>query len=121
MTPLTQYHDEARKRPVLWSGPVLAGDRLLIAGTLGELLAVSPYTGEILGKMDLRDPMRLGPVIANRTIYVLTDSRAAHCPPLTTSRPSHGSPSSADPMSASRPCSTAWSAGAAPSSTTRRA
>jgi outer membrane protein assembly factor BamB len=74
VTPLTQYHDEARKRPVLWSGPVLAGDRLLIAGTLGELLAVSPYTGEILGKMDLRDPVRLGPVIANRTIYVLTDS-----------------------------------------------
>ncbi len=74
VTPLTQYHDESRKRPVLWSGPVLAGDRLLIAGTLGELLAVSPYTGEILGKMDLRDPVRLGPVIANRTIYVLTDS-----------------------------------------------
>jgi outer membrane protein assembly factor BamB len=24
--------------------------------------------------MDLRDPIRLGPVIANRTIYVLTDS-----------------------------------------------
>ena len=32
-----------------------------------------------------------------------------------------GSPSSAGPMSASRPCSIAWSAGAAPSSTTRRA
>jgi outer membrane protein assembly factor BamB len=74
VTPLTQYLDEARKKPVLWSGPVLAGDRLLIGGTLGELLAVSPYTGEILGKMDLRDPIRLGPVIANRTIYVLTDS-----------------------------------------------
>jgi outer membrane protein assembly factor BamB len=74
VTPLTQYQDEARKRPVLWSGPVLAGDRLLIGGTLGELLAVSPYDGKILGKLDLRDPMRLGPVIANRTIYVLTDS-----------------------------------------------
>ncbi len=74
VTPLTQYQDEARKRPVLWSGPVLAGDRLLIAGTLGELLAVSPYDGSILGKMDLRDSVRLGPVIANRTIYVLTDS-----------------------------------------------
>ncbi|MBL6616142.1 MAG: PQQ-binding-like beta-propeller repeat protein [Reyranella sp.] len=74
VTPLTQYQDEARKRPVLWSGPVLAGDRLLIGGTLGELLAVSPYDGKILGKLDLRDPIRLGPVIANRTIYVLTDS-----------------------------------------------
>jgi outer membrane protein assembly factor BamB len=74
VTPLTQYQDKARKRPVLWSGPVLAGDRLLIGGTLGELLAVSPYNGDVLGKLDLRDPIRLGPVIANRTIYVLTDS-----------------------------------------------
>jgi outer membrane protein assembly factor BamB len=74
VTPLTQYQDEKRRKPVLWSGPVLAGDRLLVAGTLGDLLALSPYTGEVLGKMELRDPVRLGPVIANRTIYVLTDS-----------------------------------------------
>src|SRR5262245_40376848 len=74
VTPLTQYQDEKRRKPVLWSGPVLAGDRLLVAGTLGDLLALSPYTGEVLGKMELRDPVRLGPVHANRTIYVLTDS-----------------------------------------------
>jgi hypothetical protein len=52
---------------------VLAGDRLLVAGTLGDLLSISPYTGELLGKMDLREPVRLAPIIANRTIYVLTD------------------------------------------------
>ena len=74
VTPLTQYRDEKRRNPVLWSGPVLAGDRLLVAGTLGELLAISPYTGEVIGKLEVRDPVRLGPVIANRTIYVLTDS-----------------------------------------------
>ncbi|WP_296337173.1 PQQ-like beta-propeller repeat protein [Reyranella sp.] len=74
VTPLTQYRDEKRRKPVLWGGPVLAGDRLLVAGTLGELLAVSPYTGEILGKLDVRDPVRLAPIVANRTIYVLTDS-----------------------------------------------
>ncbi|HYR65041.1 MAG TPA: PQQ-binding-like beta-propeller repeat protein [Reyranella sp.] len=74
VTPLTQYQDEKRRKPVLWSGPVLAGDRLLITGSLGDLLALSPYTGEIIGKLEVRDPVRLGPVIANRTIYVLTDS-----------------------------------------------
>jgi outer membrane protein assembly factor BamB len=74
VTPLTQYQDEKRRKPVLWSGPVLAGDRLLVAGTLGDLLALSPYTGEVIGKIDVRDPVRLGPVIANRTIYVLTDT-----------------------------------------------
>ena len=74
VTPLTQFQDEARRKPVLWSGPVLAGNRLLITGSLGDLLAVSPYTGEVMGKVNLRDPVRLSPVIANRTIYVLTDS-----------------------------------------------
>jgi outer membrane protein assembly factor BamB len=74
VTPLTQYQDEKRRKPVLWSGPVLAGDRLLITGTLGDLLALSPYTGELIGKLEVRDPVRLGPVVANRTIYVLTDS-----------------------------------------------
>ncbi|MGE0580110.1 PQQ-binding-like beta-propeller repeat protein [Reyranella sp.] len=74
VTQLTQYEDAKRTTPVLWSGPVLAGDRLLVAGTMGDLLAISPYTGEVLGKLAVRDPVRLGPVIANRTIYLLTDS-----------------------------------------------
>ena len=73
VTPLTQYEDEKRRRPVLWAGPVLAGDRLLLGGSTGDLLALSPYTGEIMGRMDVRDPIRLGPVVANNTIYVLTD------------------------------------------------
>jgi outer membrane protein assembly factor BamB len=74
VTPLTQYKDEKRREPILWAGPVLASDRLLVGGTTGELLSISPYTGEILGKLDMHSPIRLGPVIANRMIYVLTDS-----------------------------------------------
>ncbi len=74
VTPLTQFEDSKRHVPVLWGGPVLAGDRLLLTSSLGDLLVVSPYTGEIMGKIDVRDRVRLGPVIANQTIYVLTDS-----------------------------------------------
>jgi outer membrane protein assembly factor BamB len=74
VTPLTQYADEKRKEPIQWAGPVLASDRLLIGGSTGELLALSPYTGEVIGRLDLREPMRLAPVIANRTIYILADS-----------------------------------------------
>ena len=74
VTPLSQYQDESRRRPMMWAGPVLASDRLLIGGSSGEMLSLSPYTGEIIGKLDMRGPMRLGPVIANRMIFVLTDS-----------------------------------------------
>jgi outer membrane protein assembly factor BamB len=74
VTPLTQYSDDRRQKPILWAGPVLAGDRLLVGGTTGELLALSPYTGAIMGKVDIKNPIRLAPVIANQTIYILTDS-----------------------------------------------
>jgi len=74
VTPLTQYADEKRREPIQWAGPVLASDRLLIGGSTGELLALSPYTGEVIGKLELREPMRLAPVIANRTIFILADS-----------------------------------------------
>lgn len=74
VTPLTQYADEKRHEPIQWAGPVLASDRLLIGGSTGELLALSPYTGEVTGKLELREPLRLAPVIANRTIFILADS-----------------------------------------------
>jgi outer membrane protein assembly factor BamB len=74
VTPLTQYQDEKRRKPILWGGPVLAGDRLLVGGSTGELLALSPYTGEIIGKLNIGNPMRLAPVVANRVVYVLTDN-----------------------------------------------
>ena len=74
VTPLTQYSDDRRQKPILWAGPVLAGDRLLVGGTTGELLALSPYNGAVIGKVDINSPIRLAPVIANQTIYILTDS-----------------------------------------------
>jgi outer membrane protein assembly factor BamB len=74
VTPLSQYQDENRRKPMIWGGPVLASDRLLVGGSTGEMLSLSPYTGEIIGKLDLRSPLRLAPVVANRMVFVLTDS-----------------------------------------------
>jgi outer membrane protein assembly factor BamB len=59
--------------PIRWVGPVLAGDRLIVAGSNSEALALSPYTGEILGSVDLPGPAALTPVVADSTIYFLTD------------------------------------------------
>ena len=73
VTPLSAYRDEKRRDAILWAGPVLAGDRLLIAGTTGELLSLSPYDGRPLGKLSLGGPVMIAPVIADRTAYLLTD------------------------------------------------
>jgi outer membrane protein assembly factor BamB len=71
---LPSFGDPAdRKYPIYWSGPLLAGDRLVLSGSNGEALSVSPYTGEILSRVPLPARSHLSPVIAGGTIYFLSD------------------------------------------------
>ena len=71
---LDKFEDaEKKKTPINWYGPVLASDRLVLVSSQGHALAVSPYTGELLGEITLSDPASLAPVVANATLYILTD------------------------------------------------
>jgi len=71
---LPRFEDEKkRKKPIIWTGPVLASDRLLIAGSQGEIWAVSPYTGDILGYVELSDGISVPPVVAGGSVYFLSD------------------------------------------------
>ena len=71
---LPSFGDPANhKDPIYWSGPLLAGDRLVLSGSNGEALSVSPYTGEILSRVPLPARTHLAPVIAGNTIYFLSD------------------------------------------------
>jgi outer membrane protein assembly factor BamB len=60
-------------RRIRWTGPVLVSDRLLLASSEGEVVSVSPYTGEILGKASLAGPVTVPPVVADGTVFFLTD------------------------------------------------
>ena len=74
VTDLPRWEDEeAQEGPIIWFGPILVGDRLVVAGTSEEALAVSPYTGEILGRQNLSGAASLGPVVAGGTVFVVTD------------------------------------------------
>jgi outer membrane protein assembly factor BamB len=74
ITPLPGFEDEARRRrPINWGPPVLAGGRLLIAGSHGQLQEVDASSGELLGRTRLPDGCTLQPVIANGTAFLLTD------------------------------------------------
>jgi outer membrane protein assembly factor BamB len=59
---------------ILWHGPVLAGNRLILTGTNAQALAVSPYTGKILGAIALPSATHLPPVVAKGTLYILADN-----------------------------------------------
>jgi len=64
---------DRRDRTIQWTGPVMAGSRLWLANTRRELLAVDPATGETVQVLSLPDAVRIPPVVAGGTMYVLTD------------------------------------------------
>jgi outer membrane protein assembly factor BamB len=71
---LPLFEDEQEREGLItWSGPVLIGDRLVVTGTSGDAISLSPYTGDALGRIDLGAGTHLAPTIANGTMYVLSD------------------------------------------------
>jgi outer membrane protein assembly factor BamB len=71
---LRKYEDmEDQEDLIIWSGPALAGDRLILTGSHGLALAISPYTGRLLGRLEMPGPVRVEPIVAGDTIYILTD------------------------------------------------
>lgn len=75
VTGLDAYEDEEDlASSIQWTGPVLVGDRLIVAGSNGEALAVSPYDGRPLGKLDMPDAVSVPPVVADGTLYLLSDN-----------------------------------------------
>ena len=71
---LQRFEDEEeREDPIYWSGPVLAGDRLIVAGSNREVWSVSPYTGKLLGRIKAPGPVYIAPAVANETVFLLTE------------------------------------------------
>jgi outer membrane protein assembly factor BamB len=72
---LQRYDNEEKKKgPISWYGPVLAGGRLMVVNSRGELWAVAPEEGVATQVVDLKSDVSLAPVVANQTLYVLDDS-----------------------------------------------
>ncbi|MBC6440315.1 MAG: PQQ-binding-like beta-propeller repeat protein [Rhodospirillales bacterium] len=75
VTTLPQFENlEDREDPIQWTGPVLAGDRLLVAGSDGRAASVSPYTGVVLGMVDLGSGLPLSPVVASEIVYFVEEA-----------------------------------------------
>ncbi len=79
MTQLRRYRNEkARSGPIRYSGPVLAGNRLIVTSSEGAVMNVDPVTGAFQTQTDVRSPISLPPVVANSTLYILADDGRLH-------------------------------------------
>ena len=75
MTQLALYRDaKDKKGRINWVGPILAGDRLIVANSAGQIVHVSPYDGSVQSTQETRMPVSLSPIVANNTLYVLHDN-----------------------------------------------
>jgi outer membrane protein assembly factor BamB len=71
---LPRWEDEEDKSdPIVWTGPVLVSNRLIVLSSNGRAYSVSPYTGQLLGKTEIPDGACIPPVVANGTLYLLTN------------------------------------------------
>ena len=74
VTALPEWEDpEDREGKITWTGPILASDRLIVAGSSGEALSVSPYSGKVLGKVEMLDSVSISPIVVQDTLLFLTD------------------------------------------------
>jgi outer membrane protein assembly factor BamB len=75
LTQLPRWQSEKKKTgPIYYVGPVLAGDRLVLASSAGGLYNVDPATGAIQSATSIKDGVRFQPTVAGGTLYLLTDS-----------------------------------------------
>lgn len=60
-----------RKSPITWFGPVLAGNKLVLTNSEGEVVFANPNDGSVAATLKGKEPFALGPVVANSTLYTI--------------------------------------------------
>lgn len=74
VTKLPQWQNpEEKLDPIQWTGPILVSDRLVLANNAGEAMAVSPYSGQVMGVVEMPDAISVPPIVANGTLFFLTN------------------------------------------------
>jgi outer membrane protein assembly factor BamB len=72
ITELPRWNDpKSKNKPISWSGPVLAGGRLLLVSTTGKLVNVGVADGKIGTSIKAGKGFYLPPVVANNMLYLL--------------------------------------------------
>jgi outer membrane protein assembly factor BamB len=71
---LAHWDNEKKKSgPIYYSGPVLAGGRLILAGSNGALVNVDPVTGAVQSQTRIGDGVSFQPIVADGSLILLTN------------------------------------------------
>lgn len=74
VTQLTRFKDaEDRKGRISWAGPIMAGGKLILAGSNGAAAIVDPETGRMERTFDIGSPVFVAPIAAGGMVYIYAD------------------------------------------------
>jgi outer membrane protein assembly factor BamB len=70
---LPQYENpDDKSDPIIWAGPVLVSDRLIVTSSNGYAEAISPYDGKLTGRVEIPASTIIAPIVADGTLYLYT-------------------------------------------------
>jgi outer membrane protein assembly factor BamB len=61
-----------------YSGPVLAGNRLVLTASTGQVIQIDPATGNYQSQFGVGAPVSLPPIVANSALYIYDDQARLH-------------------------------------------
>lgn len=71
---LARYKDKEDKTgPILWTGPIMAGNRLMAFGSHGRVAEIDPAKGTLIREWEAGDSVTISPVISGGTLFILED------------------------------------------------
>ncbi len=71
---LPHYRKEKKRDGVItWTGPILAGGRLIVASSHGQLANIDPANGKLQSVTKADGDVSLPPIVSNNTLFILTD------------------------------------------------
>lgn len=74
VTQLPKYEDEDSKdKPLSWNAPIMASGRLIMISSEGNVIEFNSQNGKIITKWDTDRPVSITPVVAGKTLYILSN------------------------------------------------
>lgn len=71
---LPEFRNEREKKNrIVWTGPLIASNRLVITSSEGDVIALSPQNGETVAELKVGQPVYIEPIAAAGRIFVLGD------------------------------------------------
>jgi len=71
-------HPKSKKGEIDYTGPILAGGRLIVVGSNGAVVSIDPATGNFQSQTTVGTGISVAPVVANSTLYIYDDRGRLH-------------------------------------------